>query len=80
MVVTTQARWLMHEWLFSKTSEEYSLSADWDDRWRTGGTLEEVLDEAHLTPVYIRESVERFVRDRPIRLGKIRSALDRSFI
>ncbi|HWR10314.1 MAG TPA: 1-deoxy-D-xylulose-5-phosphate synthase N-terminal domain-containing protein [Rectinemataceae bacterium] len=80
MVITTQARWLMHEWLFSKTSEEYSLSADWDNRWRTGGTLDEVLDEAHLTPDYIRESVERFVRDRPARLGRMRSALEKNLL
>jgi transketolase len=76
MVITTQARWLMHDWLFSKASEEYSLSADWDDRWRTGGTLEEVMDEAHLTPHHIEEGILRFIRDRPARLGKMRLALD----
>lgn len=80
MVITTQARWLMHEWLFTKISEEYSLSADWDNRWRTGGTLEEVLDEAHLTPVHIKESIERFVHDRPTRLFRIRSALDKNIL
>ncbi|MBW2559189.1 MAG: transketolase, partial [Deltaproteobacteria bacterium] len=31
-VITTQGRWLMHDWLFNKVSEEYALSADWDDR------------------------------------------------
>jgi transketolase len=38
-VITTQARWLMHDWLFNKIADEYALSSDWDDRWRTGGTL-----------------------------------------
>ena len=80
MVVTTQARWLMHEWLFSKTSEEYSLSADWDKRWRTGGTLEEVLDEAHLTPEYIKKCIERFIHDRPVRLRRMSSALEKNLI
>ena len=61
-VITTQARWLMHDWLFNKVAEEYALSADWDDRWRTGGTLDEVLDEAHLSPEWILEGIERFVQ------------------
>ena len=64
-VITTQARWLMHDWLFSKVSEAYALSADWDDRWRTGGTLDEVIEEAHLSPEWVLAGIERFVkRDR----------------
>jgi transketolase len=73
-VITTQARWLMHDWLYTKIGEEYALSADWDDRWRTGGTLEEILDEAHLTPQHILEGVRRFVDARPQRLARLRSA------
>jgi len=73
-VITTQARWLMHDWLFNKVAEEYALSADWDNRWRTGGTLEELVDEAHLSPRWVLEGIERFVRrsvrDREARLGR----------
>lgn len=61
-VITTQARWLMHDWLFSKVSEAYALSADWDDRWRTGGTLDEVIEEAHLSPEWVLAGIERFVK------------------
>jgi transketolase len=71
-VITTQARWLMHDWLFSKVSEEYALSADWDNRWRTGGTLTEVIEEAHLSPQWILEGIERFVRDREDRLCRLK--------
>ena len=67
-IITTQARRLMHDWLFNKTTEEYSLSADWDDRWRSGGTLDEVIDEAHLSPGQVLKGIERFVRDRDARL------------
>jgi transketolase len=74
-VITTQARWLMHDWLFTKAGEEYALSADWDDRWRTGGTLEEVLEEARLSTAWLLSGIERFVRDRPQRLQRLRSAL-----
>ena len=75
-VITTQARWLMHDWLFNKVAEAYALSADWDDRWRTGGAVDEVLDEAHLTPEWIVKGIERFVRERPARLACLRDELD----
>ncbi|MDF1515398.1 MAG: transketolase, partial [Anaerolineae bacterium] len=68
-VITTQARWLMHDWLYSKVSEAYALSADWDNRWRTGGTLDEVIDEAHLSPEWLLEGITRFVQDRQERLA-----------
>jgi len=73
-VITTQARWLMHDWLYTRIGEEYALSSDWDDRWRTGGTLEEILEQAHLTPQHILEGVRRFVNERPRRLARLRSA------
>jgi transketolase len=75
-VFTTQARWLMHDWLFNKVAEEYALSADWDNRWRTGGTLDEVLEEAHLSPRWILEGIEHFVRDREARLSHLQAELD----
>ena len=66
----------MHDWLFNKVSEEYALSADWDNRWRTGGTLDEVIAEAQLSPHGLWEGIERFVRDRNARLARIQAALD----
>lgn len=77
-VLTTQARWLMHDWIFNPLSEEYAMSADWDDRWRTGGTLDEVLDEAHLSPKWVLAGIERFVRERPQRLERLASALEKA--
>ncbi|MBN2389211.1 MAG: transketolase [Anaerolineae bacterium] len=70
-VITTQARWLMHDWLFSKVAEAYAISADWDNRWRTGGTLTEVIDEAHLSPAWVLAGIERFVGDRDARLRRM---------
>ena len=75
-VITTQARWLMHDWLFNKVAEEYALATDWDNRWRTGGTLEEVVDEAHLSPRFMLEGIERFVRDRDTRLARLQTEID----
>ncbi len=76
MVVTNGAFGLMHHWVDGPTVREYSLSADWDDRWRTGGTLDEVIEEAHLDTGHILEGIERFVAERPGRLGRLRAAVD----
>jgi transketolase len=75
-VITTQARWLMHDWMFNPWAEEYALSADWDDRWRTGGTLDEVLEEAHLTEEWLLAGIERFVSSRQNRLQTLKNQLD----
>ena len=42
----------------------------------TGGTLDEVIDEARLTPEWIKKGVERFVADRKDRLARLRAELD----
>ena len=62
----------MHEWIFNPSAEKYALSSDWDDRWRTGGTLEEVINEAHLSPDWLMKGIERFVRDKEKRTAFLR--------
>ncbi len=76
MVVTNGAVRLMRDWASGDLVEEYSLSADWDDRWRTGGSLDEVIAEAHLDRESILDAIERFVRDRPERLARLRETAD----
>ena len=49
MVITSEALRMMHDWIDNPVAAEYSMSADWDNRWRTGGTIPEVLEEAHLS-------------------------------
>lgn len=57
-------------------TEEYSLYADFDDRWRTGGTEEDVIAEAHLDPDSIFAGIARFSRERNRRLARQRAALE----
>jgi len=76
MAITNGARRLMHDWLDNKVAEAYSLSSDWDNRWRTGGTVDEVMDEAHLSPEWILKGIERFASERAQRLAAIRAALE----
>ncbi len=62
-IITTSARKLMPEFTFSELSKEYAIASDWDNRWRTGGTLDEILEEAHLSPEWIEAGIDRFVGD-----------------
>jgi transketolase len=70
----TQARLTMRPWIFNQWAEAYAMSADWDNRWRTGGTVDEVLEEAHLSPAWILAGIQRFVADKARRMEAIRQA------
>ncbi len=71
-VITNSARRLMHDWLPHRVAEEYAMSSDWDDRWRTGGSVEELKREAHIDPDSLWKGIERFARDREQRLARLR--------
>jgi transketolase len=75
MAVTNRARRLMCDWIDPGISASYSVSADWDDRWRTGGTLDEVLEEAHISPQWILDGIRKFARERDRRLAVIEENL-----
>ena len=76
MVITNGAVKLMRDWADDPLVREYSLSSDWDDRWRTGGSVDEVIEEAHLDADHILKALERFATDRPDRLRRLRERLD----
>jgi transketolase len=66
----------MSEWVFNDLSESYALSSDHDDQWRSGGSLDEVLDEAHMNPHWILEAIRRFANDRPKRLAELKQQIE----
>ncbi|MDX9784452.1 MAG: transketolase [Spirochaetia bacterium] len=74
-VVSTQAKTLMEDWFFNSQAADYAMTPDWDNRWRSGGNLEEVLDEARLSPPWLLTGIRRFVKDRERRLSRLRSEL-----
>jgi len=76
MVITNGAFKLMGDCASGPLVREYSLSSDWDDRWRTGGSVAEVISEAHLDEAHILAALERFAADRPARLARLRRELD----
>jgi transketolase len=71
-VITNGARRLMHDWLPHRVAEEYAMSSDWDDRWRTGGSVEELKREAHIDPDSIWQGIARFAAEREQRLARLR--------
>lgn len=75
-VISTQSRFGMHHWLYNKIAEQYAMTADWDNRWRTGGTVDEVLEEGHLNPKYLLEGILKFARDKAIRIKTLRDQIE----
>ncbi|HEY3524323.1 MAG TPA: hypothetical protein VGK63_11530 [Candidatus Limnocylindrales bacterium] len=76
MGITNRARRLMADWVDGPVAAAYSMGSDWDDRWRTGGTVDEVIDEARLSPAHLLAGIERFARERDARLRQIRDTLE----
>jgi transketolase len=61
MVVTNTAARLMGNWIPHAVARDYVVSPDWDNRWRTGGSVDQITSEAHLDAASIREGIQRFV-------------------
>jgi transketolase len=70
-VISNGSKIGMHPWLSSKVAETYAMTSDWDDRWRTGGSLGEIVEEAHLDPVNLLKGIQHFAADREKRLGAL---------
>ncbi|MCE9595380.1 MAG: transketolase [Planctomycetes bacterium] len=70
-VITNGARRLMHDWLPHKIAEEYAMSSDWDDRWRTGGNVGELKKEAHIDPESLWTGIVRFAKERDRRMARL---------
>ena len=77
MAVTNRSRRLMTDWIDPGVSDGYAVCSDWDNRWRTGGSVDEVLEEAHLSPEWILEGIRRFANDRDQRLAGLKSRLEK---
>ena len=75
MIISNTGLSVMKNWISNRVVEEYSLTPDWDNRWRTGGSLEQIIDEAHLSPRWVMESLEKFTNDRKKRLGMLRQEI-----
>ena len=75
MVITNGAKRLMHKWIANRVVEVYSMSPDFDNRWRTGGSLDEIIAESKLDPESIWEGINRFANERKQRLASIQASI-----
>ncbi|MDT8066888.1 MAG: hypothetical protein ROO76_01850 [Terriglobia bacterium] len=75
MVVSTGTRRMWPLRNLGPLTDEYSLTSDFDNSWRTGGLEREVIAEAHLDPDSIFSGVERFANDHERRIGDQRKMI-----
>jgi len=75
MIVTNTGLKIMHNWISNRVVSEYSVSPDWDNNWRTGGSLDEIIDEAHLSARWILKAINKFTLDRKTRLERLKSEI-----
>jgi len=48
--------------------KKYSLAPDHDNKWRTGGSVDQIIAESHLDPDSLLNGIKKFVQDRSKRL------------
>ena len=68
MVITNTAIKLMGNWIANPIVEKYSLSPDFDNMWRTGGSVDEIINESKIDKESLWDGIKYFVDDRDIRL------------
>ena len=73
MIVTNTGLRIMHNWISNRLVSEYSVSPDWDNNWRTGGSVDEIIDEAHLSPRWVLEAIDKFTSERDDRLSRLKA-------
>ncbi|MEE4312773.1 MAG: transketolase, partial [candidate division KSB1 bacterium] len=72
---TNASRRNMRDWTAHKISEEYAMSSDWDNGWRTGGSVDELCQEAHISADWLLKGIRRFAKEREQRLNRLRAML-----
>ena len=75
MVITNTSIKLMKNWIKNDIVEEYSLSPDFDNCWRTGGSFEQIILEAKLDPQSLWDGILHFVFDRNKRINKLKRSI-----
>jgi transketolase len=75
MVVSTGTRRVWPLRNLGPLTDEYSITSDFDNCWRTGGLELDVIKEAHLDPDSIFSGVERFAKERERRIADQRKMI-----
>ena len=75
MVITNGAISLMKNWISNRVVQDYSLSPDFDNRWRTGGSVDEIIAESKLDSQSLLEGIKRFANERNDRLTRLHQSI-----
>ena len=75
MIITNGAISLMKNWISNRVVNEYSLSPDFDNRWRTGGSVDEIIAESKLDSQSLFEGIKRFANERNDRLNRLHQSI-----
>ena len=75
MVITNTSLGNMSHWVQHPVVKEYSLSPDWDNSWRFGGNLEEVIDESHLSAHWQSKAIQKFANKRKLRIDALKKSI-----
>ncbi len=73
--ITNTARRTMSDWNFNPLADRYAMSSDWDDRWRPGGSLDEVCQSAGIDTDSITKGVISFAEDFGTRMEELGSMM-----
>lgn len=69
--ITNGGRRTMLDWTGNRESLNYAICSDFDDEWRTGGSADEICEEAHISPEWILDGIEKFANERAERLSRL---------
>ena len=75
MIITNGAISLMKNWISNRVVQDYSLSPDFDNRWRTGGSVDEIIAESKLDSQSLLEGIKRFANERNDRLNRLHQSI-----
>ena len=75
MIITNSGLRLMHNWISNKIVENYSMSPDHDNKWRTGGSVDEIVAESRLDEKSVLDGIKKFANERLSRLELIQDCV-----
>ena len=75
MIITNTSIKLMEKWIMNRFVASYSMAPDYDNRWRSGGTLDQIVIESKLDPTSIWDGINRFANERSKRLKSIKKEI-----
>ena len=78
MIITNSGLRLMHNWISNKIVEAYSLSPYYDNQWRTGGSVDEIVAESKLDEKSVLDGIKKFANEKLVRLESIKRSIPTS--